>query len=94
MKILNNNKDVTLMIWECNPKLRNKNNKVCFVTDANTEIKVGDVISCNPLRTEVNNKSFYEIISVEERRKSSLTVKDYLTVRTKWSTGITETQTI
>lgn len=70
-----------LMIWEVNQKKRNENNEIKFVVPENQHVSVGDVIVCNYSAESI---SCYEVVEIVERRKSALTGKDYLIVKTRW----------
>lgn len=83
MRVFENTKGVDLMIWETNPRMRNKNNEIKFLS--NQKHSEGDVIVCliGDDGTEVNISS-YELTNIKEQR-DSVTGRNYVTADSKWS---------
>ncbi len=77
MKTLRNYSDIIMMIWETNPKKRNKYNKIKAYVKPNVQVNKGDFIQGN----DINYK--YEIMEVLGRRKSAHSEYDYIYLDTK-----------
>lgn len=81
MKYIENETSAHLLVWETNPRLRNKNNEVQLVVHNNTPINVGDVIFRCP--TDETTSS-YEITEILKSRPAALKEHTHFTVKTKW----------
>jgi hypothetical protein len=80
--VFENNHSINLLTWEVDPSKRNLNNVISFVLPQNESIKVGDLIMTNVSPESI---SCYEIISVDAKRKASLSKKDNYRASIKWS---------
>ncbi|MEM7487248.1 MAG: hypothetical protein AAF348_18725 [Bacteroidota bacterium] len=80
MRVFENNQNVHMMIWETNPRKRNVNNVVKFVSD--NDHQVGDKI-LGQLTGDISF-STYEITEIINERPSSSKGKKYYEVVTKW----------
>lgn len=78
MKTLRNYSDITMMIWETNPKKRNKYNKIKAYVKPNIQVNKGDFIQGN----DINHK--YEITEVLERREAAHSEFDYIYLETQY----------
>ena len=81
MKYLENQTVVDLMIWETNPRKRNLNNKITFLSSEEIEVNVGDVIIARPIGASVSS---YEVLEILEKRPAALTGKIHYTVYSNW----------
>ncbi len=80
MEVLQNTKDVHFMVWETDPRKRNKNN-IIKLNETSREILNGDIIW-----TRWNDFGFstYEVLDVLSRRDSSMKNMQYCEIKTKF----------
>lgn len=81
-QIFLNKFSVDLMIWETNPKKRNKNNVVRFYLSKKNTIKEGDIVVGDFNEYGV---SVYEIENIQQTKQGAVAQKNYVTAETKWS---------
>lgn len=84
MKLLENTKGLHLMIWETNPRMRNKNNVIKLNIDERYSLEVGDCIVGSYGDNDNPNFSGFKIDKIIESRKSSLSGMNYITAKTNW----------
>lgn len=75
-----NTKEVSLMMWETNPQLRNKNNIVKVNVKKTINLEIGDII----FTVYGDIESCFEVEEIISSRQSALTDYNYLEVKTKW----------
>ncbi|MGB2525673.1 hypothetical protein [Flagellimonas sp. SN16] len=78
MKVYENYNQVTMMVWEMNPRKRNENNVI--KVNSKVEINVGDVI-LGDLKMDIQFSEF-TIEKIIESRPSSLKGYTYYTLQT------------
>jgi hypothetical protein len=81
MTIFKNSTDVNMMIWETDPKLRNKSpyNEVCFIAHKNKSFNEGDLIINNISDGKI---STYELTDLLNKKQSSQKDQIYYTFKT------------
>ena len=81
--ILTNGKQVNLMIWEVNPRKRNRS-EISFYIKKTGDVSEGDCIT-GLLEEKTGNTSVYEISSITDRRSGALSGFDYVKAKVNFS---------
>ena len=80
-QFIENTTKAHLMVWELNPKKRNKNNIIKVNIDCSINIGIGDVIFATPGNETC---STYEVSEVLSSKPSSMKKYNYCVLKIKW----------
>lgn len=82
MDYTNLSKDAVMMVWECDPKLRNLNNEVKLYFNSKKKLEVGDRIAGTGI--DEGKVGYYEVEEIVDSRPGAVQGFNYVTTKTKF----------